>query len=113
MKTLKITLLLLLGIGQSLLATNYYLDATTGNDKNKGTSAKKPWQTLIKANATELKPGDTLFLKSGTVYTGQLATVGSGSALAPIVITTYGGLVKPRIDAHGMFQTTLLMRIKG
>ena len=109
MKTLRITLLLLLA-ASPLFATNYYLDATSGNDKNKGISVKKAWQTLLKANVTELKPGDTLFLKSGTVYTGQLATIGSGSATAPVVITSYGGTVKPRIDANGAFQTTLLIK---
>ena len=109
MKTLRITLLLLLA-ASPLFATNYYLDATSGNDKNKGISVKKAWQTLLKVNSTELKPGDTLFLKSGTVYTGQLATIGSGSATAPVVITSYGGTVKPRIDANGAFQTTLLIK---
>ncbi len=109
MKTLKITLLLLLAAGP-MMATNYYLDAATGNDKNKGTSIKKPWQSLLKVNATELKPGDTLFLKSGTVYSGQLATVGSGSATAPVVITSYEGTVKPRIDANGLFQAALVLK---
>jgi hypothetical protein len=57
-----------------------------------------------------LKPGDTLLIKSGTVYAGQLATVGSSSAEAPIVIKSYGGLVKPRIDANGIFQAALVLR---
>ncbi len=109
MKTSILALLLALLAGPSF-ATNYYVDAVGGKDTNKGTSVKKPWQTLLKANATALNPGDSLLLKSGTVYAGQLATVGSGSATAPIVITSYGGSVKPRIDAKGAFQTALLLK---
>lgn len=109
MKILKMLLMLLMA-GGPLMATNYYLDADTGSDKNKGTSAKKAWQTLQKVNATVLKPGDTLFIKSGTVYAGQLATTGSGSAEAPIVIQSYGGVEKPRIDASGTFQAALVLK---
>ena len=109
MKTLKITLLFLLAAGP-MFSTNYYLDRSAGSDKNKGTSPKKPWLTLLKVNATLLKPGDTVFVKSGTVYEGQLAMKGSGSASAPIVVTSYGGSVKPRIDAGGAFQAALVLK---
>jgi hypothetical protein len=110
MKTRIFTLLLFFMTLPSTQGINYYLDASGGNDKNKGTTKTKPWQTLSKINAVELNAGDTLFLKTGTRYDGQLATRGSGTEQAPLVVTSYGGLSKPRIDAGGVFQTALLIK---
>ncbi len=51
---------------------SYYVSALTGYDTNDGMSPARAWQSLDKANAVELKPGDSLLLESGSVFKGQL-----------------------------------------
>ncbi len=69
----------------------YYADpsstATTANG-----SFQYPWKTIAQVNAgtTGLVPGDSVFFKSGQRFSGQLIAGGSGSAVQPIVYTTYG-----------------------
>ena len=93
------------------LAKTYYVDPTTGNDKNPGTSRTAPWQTLPgtrqksdqtwlrqawgdRTSAQKFEPGDTIELKAGR--TMQAAIGGrlvidstfyhNGTATAPITI---------------------------
>jgi hypothetical protein len=41
----------------------YYVDATGGNDNNRGVTSGEAWQTLTKVNATTFQPGDQIQLK--------------------------------------------------
>jgi hypothetical protein len=87
----------------------YYVDAGPGSDTNAGTSTREPWRTLTKVNATVFHPGDCVFLKSGSVWTGQLWPKGSGSADHPIVIDKYGGEAKPIINGSGLAEDAVLL----
>lgn len=70
---------------------DYFLDATKGSDTATGTSPKKAWRTLAKANATTFKPGDRILLKAGEQWQDeQLWPKGSGSKGKPITISAYG-----------------------
>jgi hypothetical protein len=83
----------------------YYIDAVNGNDANNGFTSVNPWKSLAKINAVTFQSGDTIFLKSGSVWTGQLILHGSGVKDFPIVVEKYGGAVKPRIDGNGIIGT--------
>lgn len=51
--------------------TTYYVDSTIGDDSNSGTSPETPWKSLDKVTATTFLPGDTILLKSGSVWNGE------------------------------------------
>lgn len=90
------TFLLFLFIASNCLATNYYI-STSGNDSNTGTSKTSPWASLEKLNASVeiIKPGDSIIFKRGDSFKGILSWNKSGTALAPIVFSTYGTGNKP------------------
>ncbi|MDN3583745.1 hypothetical protein [Mucilaginibacter flavus] len=83
------------------LNRTFYINATTGNDKNDGTSISTSWKTLEKINRTTFLPGDRILLKSGCAWIGQLMPKGSGNPTNPIKIDKYGKGLKPKIDANG------------
>ena len=61
----------------------------------------------------KLIPGDTLLLRKGDTFTGQLALRNeSGTAEAPIVIATYGTGEHPIIDGNG-FLSSLYVQNSG
>ena len=100
--------------------TTYYLDADAGDDQHVGFPAGQAWKTLERANQFQFQPGDSLRLKAGTRYRGQLKLQGSGQAAAPgevsqtIVIGKYGDGPAPRIDAEGKFTAALeLFNVQG
>ncbi|MBM6997508.1 discoidin domain-containing protein [Paenibacillus sp. DXFW5] len=71
--------------------TDYYIDATLGNDANNGTSKKTPWKTFQKVNEKVFQPGDRILLKAGETWNDQqLWPKGSGANGKPIVIDMYG-----------------------
>ena len=82
--------------------STFYLSSSSGNDNNDGLSAQTPWRSLAKANALSLLPGDTLLLKSGDIFVGQLVLRNeSGTVEHPIVVTNYGNSERPVIDGNG------------
>ena len=81
---------------EEILGTTYYVDYSTGNDENEGTSENKAWRSLEKVNSQIFKPGDKILFKSGETWTGVLNPKGSGCEGKPIIIDKYGGEVKPR-----------------
>ncbi|MFZ4621273.1 MAG: T9SS type A sorting domain-containing protein [Bacteroidota bacterium] len=93
------------GSGQT---SAYYADGVNGNDVNDGKSAAAAWKSLAKINATTFQPGDTVYLKAGSVWIGQLLPHGSGSKELPIIVTKYGGSKKPRIDGNGIVGSATL-----
>ena len=57
--------------------------------------------SIAAANQLSLKPGDIVAFAAGGTYTGTLNLTGSGTASAPITITSYGAGAKPVINAAG------------
>jgi hypothetical protein len=98
--------LTLMSCSQSV-GTTYYFDAKNGNDLNYGTSEKKAFATLEKANDIVLQSGDKLLFKAGTKYQGQLKPKGEGTAQYPVIISKYGGDEKPIIEGEGKFTATV------
>ena len=69
---------------------NYYLDSN-GSDSNDG-SKEHPFKTIDKLNTVSLGGGDTVFLNTAEIFTGQLVIDSSKTGLPgkPLVITSYG-----------------------
>ncbi|MBC7820241.1 MAG: hypothetical protein IAG10_25435 [Planctomycetaceae bacterium] len=65
-----------------------FVDAQRGDDAHAG-SEVQPWRTLRHA-LRKLKPGDTLYLRSGTYYERPVLSR-SGTAEAPVTIRSYPG----------------------
>ena len=68
----------------------YYIDATLGDDNNKGNSPKEAWKSLSKIQSVKLKAGDEILLKKGETFHGELFIEGVGTKEAPILIDAYG-----------------------
>ena len=82
--------------------TTYYVSSLHGDDANDGKSENQAFASVTKINDITLGPGDKVLLEKGSVFTDQYLHVqGSGSAEAPIEISTYGEGNRPRIDANG------------
>ncbi len=72
------------------VAANYYIDSFLGDDTNEGTSSDAPWKNLSKVNSRGFVGGDTIFFAKNSVWLGNIAPKGSGSAGKSIVISSYG-----------------------
>ena len=90
--------------------TTYYVDSQSGSDSNDGTSESKAFKTLEKVNDLDLEPGDTVLLKKGSVFEDQalqFTKEDSGTAEAPVKISTYGEGDRPQINTNGHGQWDL------
>ena len=90
--------------------TTYYVDSKGGNDSNDGTSKSKAFKTLDKVNGLNLEPGDTVLLKKGSVFEDQalkFTKEDSGTAEAPVKVSTYGEGKRPQINTNGHGQWEL------
>ncbi|MFC3799328.1 family 16 glycoside hydrolase [Cohnella sp. GCM10012308] len=87
--------------------TTYYVDSVGGSDSNSGLSDSSAWQSLAKVNATTFQPGDVILFKAGSVWSGQLHPLGSGTSGAPIVIDKYGSGGRPIINGNGLIGGTV------
>ncbi len=84
--------------------TDYYIDATLGNDENTGNSKEQPWQNVTRANKVTFQAGDRILLKNGEEWQDQqLWPKGSGEEGKPITIDCYGDadLGRPYIATNG------------
>lgn len=88
--------------------TTYYVDSENGNaDENAtGTSKSDAFKTLEQVNAVNLQPGDQVRFKKGSVFNGEalhFTKEDSGSADAPVVISTYvdESAARPQINTNG------------
>src|ERR1700712_3934074 len=101
---LRVTLVLAsIAQGINAGATNYYFSVKDGDDlrpRQEATRPATPWKSLDKLNSifSSLKPGDSVFLKRGEVFDGQIAVSASGIEGHPIVIAAYGTGEKPVIN---------------
>jgi hypothetical protein len=98
------------GISSSNSSITYYLDSTSGDDSNPGTSPDNPWKSLAKINASTFAPGDVILLKAGCAWQGQLWPKGSGAEGHLIRLGRYGEGPKPAIAGKGLVEDTLLLK---
>ena len=80
----------------------YYISSTSGNDINDGQSPEKAWQHLSKIYLKSIskdafQPGDSILLKRGDQWDGQIRLQGKGTAQKPITLGAYGEGPKPLI----------------
>jgi hypothetical protein len=95
-------LVVLTGCAPQPPATNYYFDAEKGRDDNPGIHPDKPFKSLQKIRQLRLNPGDSILLKAGVVFSGQLYVSCKGDSANPIVIGKYGGPGRPHIKADAV-----------
>ena len=60
-------------------------------------------------NAT-FQPGDRILFKKGSIFRGQFAPKGSGTAEKPIYLGTYGEGARPQIHALGKYKAAIWLR---
>lgn len=82
-----------------VFGTKYYVNCTTGNDRNTGTSASSPWKSLSPVNKRVFRAGDSILLARGSICYGELRPHGSGRAGAVITLSAYGTGRLPLIRA--------------
>lgn len=78
---------------------NYYVDAENGNDLNDGLSQQQAWRSLDKIKDIQLKAGDSLLFRRGSVFSGILEISAKGCSDQRVVIDAYGKGQKPCIAA--------------
>lgn len=89
------------------IAANYYVNASSGNDRNQGTSPEQAWESLRTLQKVTLRPGDRVLLARGERFRGSIELVDvAGAETSPIVISSYSDSAdeaqpKPIIDAKG------------
>lgn len=83
--------------------TNYYFDPVNGDNDNPGTSVEKAFRNLRMIKGLDIKPGDSILLKSGAVFEEQLYISCKGDSLQPVVVGKYGGDARPHIKGNGAF----------
>ncbi|MFZ4706307.1 MAG: DUF7594 domain-containing protein [Bacteroidales bacterium] len=85
----------------------YYVDFNAGNDDNSAANPSQAWKSLANISATTFEPGDSILLKAGVVWQGQLSFKGSGVAGKPICVGKYGEGANPKIEGQGLVQNTM------
>jgi hypothetical protein len=68
----------------------FYIDSLNGDDQNSGTSEISPWKTVEKVSSMTFLPGDRIYFKRGSSYSGCATISGDGNADHPITIGAYG-----------------------
>ena len=82
---------------------SFFVNAPQGNDRSDGT-VNTPWKT-INHSLTQLKPGDTLYLRGGTYFENVYCAV-AGTEKAPITIRSYPKERAIIDGAMALFQTS-------
>ena len=90
---------ILLAYGQAQ-ATNYYFSVSGNDHKNNGLSANSPWKSLEKLNTMmiQLQPGDSVLLRRGDVFSGEICITKSGTNQSGIYFGAYGYGKKPMLN---------------
>ena len=92
-------MLALAGASPAAAGSTRYVDCTA--QRAGDGSLKRPFNTLARANAAALRPGQRLLLRRGTTCTGTLAPSGSGTAHRRTVIGAYGRGARPHVKGAG------------
>jgi len=71
--------------------TDYYV-SPEGADANSGLSPDDAWQSIDNINAKDLQPGDRIYLRGGSTFSGKilLDSLDNGTVSRPILITSFG-----------------------
>ena len=77
----------------------FYLDCAGGSDAASGLSPATAWRTPAKLSQHVFAPGDTIYLRHGSVCSGELRPKGSGTATAPITLDAWGTGPPPQVRA--------------
>lgn len=78
-----------------LNAATYYLSSSVSTDGDG--SMASPWKSLSKLRTFTIKPGDSILLKRGDYFYGELIIIGSGTSTSKITIGAYGSGSAPVI----------------
>jgi hypothetical protein len=62
----------------------------SGSDLADGSSPATAWKTIAQVNSLSYAPGSTIHLEGGATFNGNLVLASSGTAGAPITLTSYG-----------------------
>ncbi|MEK7392764.1 MAG: hypothetical protein AAB214_09380, partial [Fibrobacterota bacterium] len=74
-------------------ARTFHIDPAASGNSLDGLTPATAWKTVTKVVETKFQPGDTIRLKRGGVWNNQtLQLLHSGTAAAPIVITSFGSM---------------------
>ncbi len=84
---------------RTFAATNYYFDATNGNDLGAGTQ-NDPYKTLAKLDTLTLVAGDIVYLKRGETWYESTAPNTNGSSGNPVIFDAYGSGNLPIISGE-------------
>lgn len=83
--------------------TNYFIDATLGNNANNGLSEATPWATISKVNGEVFQAGDIINFKRGEIWIGTaLKPPSSGCCSNPITFQSYGSGALPHINGNAV-----------
>ena len=90
---------ILLAYGQAQ-ATNYYFSISGNDAKNNGLSAYSPWKSLEKLNSVmlQLQPGDSVLLRRGDIFSGEIRITKSGTNQLAIYFGAYGKGKRPILN---------------
>jgi hypothetical protein len=80
--------------------TDYYVDASSGNDSNRGSNPTGAWRSLARASQQAYQPGDELLLRRGGAWHENLRLQGRAPA-GNVTLGAYGDGPRPKIDAGG------------
>lgn len=72
-----------------LVATNYYF-STSGNNEYTGLNVINAWKSIDMLKSITLLPGDSVLLKRGDVFIGQIEINQSGTEAKPIYVGAFG-----------------------
>lgn len=98
LRVIRICIIQILLFSTILLATDYYISSSAGNDSNSGTSSSSPWKSISKLNSRSFSPGDRIFFKRGDKWSGTALSIkNSGTSAARITFGAYGEGEKPVI----------------
>ncbi len=78
--------------------TSYYFDSREGKDSDDGLSEESAWKSHRKVESIDLQPGDTIYFKRGSAWTGGIQIDASGIDGSPIVFTNYSSGELPRFS---------------
>lgn len=83
-------------------SSTFYVDSVEGSDANSGTTVASAWKSLAKVNASHFLPGDVVYFKRGSTWTGELDIRDSGIPGSPITFSDYGSGPRPTISNAGV-----------
>ena len=84
----------------------FYVDCSAAANGS-GDSFGSAWNRLAQVDAVTFSPGDTIYIRRGTVCHGVLSPKGSGSEGAPIRLTAYGEGARPKVVAEASAEEAL------